>query len=133
MIFYKSNSLMIFLCWTLRKERGRGRGLTLSFFFFSFIKFAKWKITVFGFDNDCCKKKKKIIWLFVFFPFGLSSLIQKKKFLDVIFNIPYKIIPVLKSWIINYIISNKFHFVVITYRYTNYFIKLKSLQIWNET
>lgn len=132
MIFYKSNSLMIFLCWTLRKERGRGRGLTLSFFFFIH-QVCKMENYCFWIWQWLLQKKKKIIWLFVFFPFGLSSLIQKKKFLDVIFNIPYKIIPVLKSWIINYIISNKFHFVVITYRYTNYFIKLKSLQIWNET
>lgn len=42
----------------LNTKEGKGEGEGFNpLVFFSFIKFAKWKITVFGFDNDCCKKK----------------------------------------------------------------------------
>ena len=71
------------------KEGKGGRGLTLVFFFI----------------HQVCKMENYCFWLTMiaakklalyFIPFGLSSLIQKKKFLDVIFNIPYKNHPSFK-------------------------------------
>ena len=79
-----------------KEGKGEGEGFNSLVFFFHSSSLQNGKLLFLDLTMIAAKKKK-IIWLFVFFPFGLSSLIQKKKFLDVIFNIPYRIIPVLKS------------------------------------